>query len=70
VTPIGFHDTCPGSFTKTETKKHYGYGYTYKGTLKRQTWLGRCVHDCTGTYELQPQRAVVRAAATGACLHC
>jgi hypothetical protein len=54
VTPIGFHDTCPGSFTKTETKKHYGYGYTYKGTLKRQTWLGRCVYDWTGTYELQP----------------
>ncbi len=56
VTPIGFHGTCPGSFTKTETKKHYGYTYVYnyKCTLNRQTWLGRCVYDCTGTYELQP----------------
>lgn len=56
ATPYVYGGSCPGSFTKTETKKHYGYTYvyTYKCTLRRQTWLGRCVYDCTGTYELQP----------------
>lgn len=56
ATPYVYAGGCPGSFTKTETKKHYGYTYvyTYKCTLRRQTWLGRCVYDCTSTYELQP----------------
>lgn len=56
ATPYVYGGSCPGSFTKTETKKHYGYTYvyTYNCTLRRQTWLGRCVYDCTGSYELQP----------------
>ncbi len=56
ATPYVYGGSCPGSFTKTETKKHSGYTYvyTYNCTLRRQTWLGRCVYDCTGTYELQP----------------
>jgi hypothetical protein len=56
ATPYVYGGSCPGSFTRTETKKHSGYAYvyTYNCTLRWQTWLGRCVYDCTGSYDLQP----------------
>jgi hypothetical protein len=54
ATPFAYGGDCPGGFTKVERKKVYGttYIHTYTCTLSRQTWLGRCVYDCSLEYTL------------------
>lgn len=51
--PRAYGGDCPGSFSKTEKRTVYGttYVYNYSCTLRRQTWLGRCVYDCALQYE-------------------
>jgi len=51
--PRAYGGDCPGSFKKTEKRTYYGttYVYNYTCTLRRQTWLGRCVYDCALQYE-------------------
>src|SRR5690242_13255917 len=49
ATPLAHHAPCPGTTSLTETIP-LGRGKIVTVTtchLRRQTWLGRCVFDCT-----------------------
>lgn len=53
ATPLIFRGECPGSFTKVEKRKFADFTqvHTTSCTLRRQTWLGRCLYDCTEDYD-------------------
>jgi len=51
--PRASHAACPGSFSETSKRKFVGMTQirTTSCTLRRQTWLGRCVYDCVENIE-------------------
>lgn len=53
ATPLTFGGSCPGSFSETSKRKFVGVTQirTTSCTLRRRTWLGRCVYDCVETVD-------------------